>query len=73
MGIPTSRNPDTPEGLESQLSVRIHRISAELPHSTELELKKHHRTRTDSDRASALELCISLYPIKDELGSTIRS
>jgi hypothetical protein len=40
MGIPTSRDPDTPEGLESRLSVRIHRISVELPHLTELELEK---------------------------------
>jgi hypothetical protein len=31
MGIPTSRDHNTPEGLESQLSVRIHRILAELP------------------------------------------
>jgi hypothetical protein len=40
MGIPTSQDPDTPEGLKSQLSVEIHRIPAELPHSTELELRK---------------------------------
>jgi hypothetical protein len=40
MGIPTSQNPDIPEGLESRLSVRIHRILTELPHSTELELEK---------------------------------
>jgi hypothetical protein len=39
VGIPTSQNPDTPEGLESRLSVRIHKIPAELPHSTELELE----------------------------------
>jgi hypothetical protein len=38
MGIPTSWNPDTPEGVDSQLSVGIHRILVELPHSTELEL-----------------------------------
>jgi hypothetical protein len=37
VGIPTSQNPATLEGLESQLSVRIHRIQAELAHSTELE------------------------------------
>jgi hypothetical protein len=55
-GIPTSRNPNTPEGLESWLSVRIHRIPVELPHSTELELGKLRRTRMDSGRASALEL-----------------
>jgi hypothetical protein len=40
MGIPTSQNPNTPEGLESRLSVTIHRILVELPHSTEPELKK---------------------------------
>jgi hypothetical protein len=40
VGIPTSQSSDTPEGLESQLSVRIRRIPAELPHSTELELGK---------------------------------
>jgi hypothetical protein len=38
VGILTRQNPDTPEGLESRLSVRIHRILVELPHSTELEL-----------------------------------
>jgi hypothetical protein len=56
MGILTSRNPDTPEGLESRLSVEIRRILTELQHSTELELKKSHRTRMDSGRASALKL-----------------
>jgi hypothetical protein len=85
MGIPTSQNPDTPEGLESQLSVRICRILAELPHSTELELKNLYRTRTDSGRASALELlrglptsrevlqpselCLSLYSTRMNLGA----
>jgi hypothetical protein len=42
MGILTSQNPDTLEGLESQLSVRIRRILAALPHLTELELGKLH-------------------------------
>jgi hypothetical protein len=37
MGILTSQNPDTPEGLEQRLSVRIHRIPVELPHSSKLE------------------------------------
>jgi hypothetical protein len=32
VGILTSQNPETPEGLKSQLSVEIHRILAELPH-----------------------------------------
>jgi hypothetical protein len=39
MGIPTSQNPDTPEGLEGWLPVRIHRILTKLLHSTELELE----------------------------------
>jgi hypothetical protein len=56
MGIPTSQNPDTLEGLENWLSVGIHTILAELPHSTEPELRKLRRTRTDFGRASALEL-----------------
>jgi hypothetical protein len=56
MGIPTSRNPDTPEELESRLPVGIRRIPAELPHSTKPELRKLHRTQMDSGRASALEL-----------------
>jgi hypothetical protein len=43
MGIPTSWNLDTLEGLESRLSIEIHRILAELPHSTKLELRKVHR------------------------------
>jgi hypothetical protein len=89
MGIPTSRDPDTPEGLESRLSIRIHRIPVELRHSTKSELGKLHRTRTDSGRASALELLhglptsrevlrpskphISLYSAKNELGGTIGS
>jgi hypothetical protein len=55
-GIATSQNPDTPDGLESWLSIKIHRIPAELSHSTKLELGKLRRTRTDSGRASALEL-----------------
>jgi hypothetical protein len=88
-GIPTSRNPDTPEELESQLSVRIRRILIELPHSTEQELRKLRRTQMNSGRASALELLrglptswevlrplephLSLYSTKIELGSTIGS
>jgi hypothetical protein len=43
MGFSTSRDPDTPEGLESWLSVKIHKILAELLHSTELEPKKIRR------------------------------
>jgi hypothetical protein len=37
VGILTRQNLDTLEGLESRLSVRTHRIPAELPHSTKLE------------------------------------
>jgi hypothetical protein len=56
VGIPTSRNPDTLEELESRLSIRIHRIPAKLLHSIEVEIGKLHRTRMDSVRASTLEL-----------------
>jgi hypothetical protein len=56
VGIPTSQDPDIPEGLKSWLSVRIRRIPAELLHSIELELKKLCWIRMDSGRASALEL-----------------
>jgi hypothetical protein len=42
MGFLTSQVPNTPEGLENQLSVGIHRILAVLPHSTELELRTLH-------------------------------
>jgi hypothetical protein len=56
VGIPTSQNPDTPEGLEKRLSVRIHRIPTELLHLTELELRKLLRTQMDSSRTAALEL-----------------
>jgi hypothetical protein len=56
MGVLISWDPNIPEGLESQLFVRIYRIPVELPHSTELELRKLHQIRMDSIRASALEL-----------------
>jgi hypothetical protein len=42
--ILTSQNPDTPEGLENQFSIGIHKILIELPRSTELELRKFHQT-----------------------------
>jgi hypothetical protein len=87
--IPTSRNSNTLEGLESWSSVEIHRIPVELPHSTELELEKLYRTRTNSDKASMLELlgglptsrevlrhsepCLSLYSTKNKLGSTMEA
>jgi hypothetical protein len=60
VGILTSWNPDTPKGLKTQLSIRIHRIPAELPHSTELELGKLRRTQIVSGRASVLELLCGL-------------
>jgi hypothetical protein len=84
-GIPTSQNPDTPEVLESRLSIRIHRILTELPHLTELELRKLCRTLMDSGRAFAFELLwglptsrevlrpsephLSLYTTKVEFGN----
>jgi hypothetical protein len=70
VGIPTSQGPDTPEGLESRLYVRIHRIQAELPHSTKLELRKLRRTRMDSGRASALELLRGLLTSQEVLHSS---
>jgi hypothetical protein len=54
--IPMSQNPNTPEGLESRLSFRIHRMLAELRHSSELELRKLRWTRMDFDRPFVLEL-----------------
>jgi hypothetical protein len=67
MGIPTSWNPDTLEGLEGQLSVRIHRIPAELPHLIELELRKLCRTQKYSIRASMLELLRGLPTSREVL------
>jgi hypothetical protein len=54
-------------GIESGLSVRIHKILAELLHSTELELGKLHQTRMDSDRAFVLELLRGLLTSRDVL------
>jgi hypothetical protein len=55
MGIQTSQDPDTPKGLESQLSIRIRRILTEVPHSTEVELRKLYRIRMDSGSVVVLE------------------
>jgi hypothetical protein len=66
-GIPTSRNPDTPEGLESRLSVRIQRTPTELPHLTELEPRNLRRTLMDSNRASVLELLRGLPTSREVL------
>jgi hypothetical protein len=55
MGIQTSRDPDTPKGLESQLSIRIRRILTEVPHSTEVELRKLYRIRMDFGSVVVLE------------------
>jgi hypothetical protein len=68
VGILTRQNPDTPEGLESRLSVRIHRILVELPHSTELELKKLRWTQTDSIWDSMLELLWGLQQAEKSSG-----
>jgi hypothetical protein len=65
VGIPTKKNLDTPEGLESWLSVKIHGILAELPHSTELELRKLRQTRMDLGRASVLELLRGLLTSRE--------
>jgi hypothetical protein len=56
MGILTRWNPDIPEGRENRLSIKIHRILAQLLHSTEPELGKLHWARMDFDRASTLKL-----------------
>jgi hypothetical protein len=56
MGILTGRDPDTPEGLESRLSIEIRIIPTKLPHLTELELRKHRQIRMDSGRASTLNV-----------------
>jgi hypothetical protein len=77
------------QGLESRLSVGIHRVPAGLPHSTEQELRNLCQTRADSGRAFTLELLrglqtsqevlqpsephLSVYSTKNELGSTIGS
>jgi hypothetical protein len=67
MGTLTCWDPDTLEGLESRLSVRIHRILTELPHLTELKLRKLHRIRMDSSRTSALELLQGLPTSREVL------
>jgi hypothetical protein len=70
VGISTSWNPDTPEGLESRLSVRIRKILAELPYSTEPELGKLHLTQMDSGRSSTLELLQGLPTSQEVLWSS---
>jgi hypothetical protein len=70
MGILMSRNPNKPEGLEGWLSVGIHRIPTKLLHSIERELRKLHRTRTDSGRASTLELLRGLPTSREVLRSS---
>jgi hypothetical protein len=67
MGIPTSQDPDTQEGLESRLSVGIRIIVAVLPHSIEPELRKLCRTRMNSGRASMLELLRGLLTSQEVL------
>jgi hypothetical protein len=67
MGITTSQNPDTTEGLESRLFIRTHRIPVEHLHSTKLELKKLRRTQIDSSIASVLELLHGLLKRREVL------
>jgi hypothetical protein len=58
MGVSTSRNPYTPEGLKYRLSVRIHRILIELPHSSKLEPRnpvEHQRILVELPRSSYKE------------------
>jgi hypothetical protein len=80
VGIPTSQNLDTPEGLESRLFVGIHRISADLPHSNELELRNPYKyptlellqgLLTNREVLQPLEPRISLYSTKIEFGSPL--
>jgi hypothetical protein len=88
MGILTSQDPDTPEGLKSWLSVRIHRIPAKLPHSTELELRNSIKPKRilaelpcssysedsrQAGKSSGPQNHASLCSTKNELGSTIGS
>jgi hypothetical protein len=80
MCILTSQNSDTPEALESRFSVRIHRIPAELPHSTELELRKfwqsfHARATVRTPDKPGTPPALSTSPLsllyKNDLGNTI--
>jgi hypothetical protein len=76
MGIPTSQNPDTLEGLENWLSVGIRKILAELPHSTEPELRKLRARATPrcpekSGSPPALRPSPLSQFYKNELGSAI--
>jgi hypothetical protein len=87
--IPTRQDSNTPEGLESQFSVKICRIPVELPHSIDLELKKLCRTQMDFGKASVLELLrglptsrevlqpskphLSLHSTRTKLGSTLEA
>jgi hypothetical protein len=73
VGIPTSQDLDTSEGLESWLSIRIHRIPAKIPHLTGLELGKLCRTLTGFDRVSTLELLRGLLISRDSFGDFGRS
>jgi hypothetical protein len=69
-GISTSQNPDTPEGLESRLFVRIYRILAELPHSTDLATRPAWKTPSNqmySGWASTLELLWGLLTSREVL------
>jgi hypothetical protein len=65
MGIPTSRNPNTPEGLKSRLSVGIHRIPTELPRSSYEEGSRQ------AGRPSGLQSFATL-PTRLRLATTLR-
>jgi hypothetical protein len=67
VGIPTSWNPDTLDGLKNRLSVGIHRILAELLHPTKPELRILRWTQTDFDWASTLGLLQGLSTSRDVL------
>jgi hypothetical protein len=89
VGISTSWDSNTLEGLESWSSIKIHRIPTEVLHLTELELGKHYRTREDFGRALVLKLLrgfptcwevlwpseprLSLYSTRTKLGSTLEA
>jgi hypothetical protein len=55
MGILTSRNPNTPKGLEQRLSIGIQKIPTELLHSSKLEP----RNPVGPQSISAELLCLS--------------
>jgi hypothetical protein len=65
MGIPTSQNPNTPEGLESRLSVEHEQILAELLHSSYEEGSR--RAEKPSGPQS-----LAILPTRLHLATTLR-